>query len=359
MNFMKRRIFRSPGPVFFWVLLVAVEALAPIGAYAAAKPQTIDLRQHPTDTKSPIEIAIGMYITNFAALDENRETFEVGGFVTAEWKDPRLAVTANDSTTPATRSFTKEELWTPSIEGANTVAFKTYQYSLEADKSGKVTYWERFDGTFSSVLQLAKFPFDTQVLRFEFQPFVSTATHIRFATNALPVTGISPEEHTELAAWHLQDLRYSTTTVMSDRLQIPLQEALFELTVKRRSGFYVWKIFLPLLMMTAIPMISFWIDVKEFDWTLKIPMTMLLSTVALEFTVTRDLPRVGYLTFLDAVFLASFAFFFLSAFEIALVYQLHLRGKRPAAMRLHAAGKWGYPLAYALTLAVLAIHFLA
>jgi hypothetical protein len=88
-------------------------------------------------------------------------------------------------------------------------------------------------------------------------------------------------------------------------------------------------------------------------------MTMLLSTVALEFTVTRDLPRVGYLTFLDAVFLASFAFFFLSAFEIALVYQLHLRGKRPAAMRLHAAGKWGYPLAYALTLAVLAIHFLA
>jgi hypothetical protein len=356
---MKRRVSRSPGPVFLWVLLAVTEALALNAAHADARPQAIDLRQHPTDTRSPIEVAIGMYITNFAALDESRETFEVGGFVTAEWTDPRLAVAAADSTTPATRSFTKEELWTPSIEGANTVAFKTYQYSLEADRNGKVTYWERFDGTFSSVLQLAKFPFDSQVLRFEFEPFVSTATHIRFTTNALPVTGISPEEHTELAAWHLQSLHYSTTTVMSDRLRTPLQEALFELTVRRRSGFYVWKIFLPLLMMTAIPIIVFWIDVKEFDWLLKIPMTMLLSTVALEFTVTRDLPRVGYLTFLDAVFLASFAFFFLSAFEIALVYRLHLRGNRPAAMKLHSAGKWAYPLAYALTLAVLAFHFLA
>ena len=353
---MTRRVF--PGPVFFWVLLAA-EALVSIGAYAATKPKAIDLRQHPSDTRSAIEIALGMYITNFAALDENRETFEVGGFLTAEWMDPRLAVAANDSTTPATRSFTKEELWTPAIEGANTVAFKTYQYSLQADRSGKVTYWERFDGTFSSVLKLAKFPFDTQVLRFEFQPFVSTATHIRFAAGALPVTGISPDEHTELAAWHLEGLRYSTPTAISDHLQTPLQEALFEITVKRRSGFYVWKIFLPLLMMTVIPMISFWIDVKEFDWLLKIPMTMLLSTVALEFTVTRDLPRVGYLTFLDAVFLASFAFFFLSAFEIAFVFYLHSHGKRSAAIKLRAAGKWGYPLAYALTLAVLALHFLA
>jgi hypothetical protein len=349
---MKCCAFRSP---FLSVLII----LTSIGARAAVHPPTIDLRQHPTDTKSPIEIAVGMYITNFAAIDESRETFEVDGFLTAEWMDPRLAVAPADSTTPARRSFTKEELWTPAIEGANTVAFKTYQYSLEADRNGKVTYWERFDGTFSSLLQLAKFPFDTQVLRFEFQPFVSTATHIRFAADPLPVTGISPEKHTELAAWHLQGLRYSKTTVMSDRLQTPLQEALFELTVKRRSGFYVWKIFLPLLMMTAIPIIVFWIDVKEFDWLLKIPMTMLLSTVALEFTVTRDLPRVGYLTFLDAVFLASFAFFFLSSFEIALAYLLHLKGRRSAATKLRAAGKWGYPLAYAFTLTVIALRFLA
>ncbi len=356
---MKRRLIRGLGPTVFCLLLAAAGTLACSGANVAAQHTQIDLTQHPTGGKTPVDISIGMYITNFAAIDESRESFEVGGFLTAEWQDSRLALAADDSTTPATRYFQKENLWTPAIEGANTIAFKTYQYSLEADRNGKVTYWERFDGTFSSVLQLAKFPFDTQVLRFEFQPFISTSSHVHFTAQALPVTGISPEQHTELAAWELKELRYSAVTVNSDRFPTPTQEALFEFVVKRRSGFYVWKIFLPLLMMTAIPMIVFWIDAKEFDWLLKIPMTMLLSMVALEFTVTRDLPRVGYLTFLDAVFLVSFAFFFLSAFEIALVFRLHIAGKRSLAVKLHTAGKWAYPLTYVLTVLILALFFLA
>jgi hypothetical protein len=61
--------------------------------------------------------------------------------------------------------------------------------------------------------------------------------------------------------------------------------------MERRSGFYIWKVFLPLFMLTMIPALVFWIDVKEFDWILKVPMTMLLSMVAFEFAVARDLPK--------------------------------------------------------------------
>ena len=79
----------------------------------------------------------------------------------------------------------------------------------------------------------------------------------------LPSAGISPEQHTELAVWRSKDLRDTTE--------------------------------------------------KEFDWILKVPMTMLLSMVAFEFTIARDLPRIGYVTFLDVVFLASFAFCFFAS----------------------------------------------
>ena len=81
--------------------------------------------------------------------------------------------------------------------------------------------------------------------------------------------------------------------------------------------------------------------------------------VAFQFTVTRDLPRVGYITLLDAVFLASFAFCFLAVFEIAMVYLLQKHGRRPLAVRLHSTGKWLYPLAYLGVLSILAIGFLA
>jgi hypothetical protein len=88
-------------------------------------------------------------------------------------------------------------------------------------------------------------------------------------------------------------------------------------------------------------------------------MTMLLSLVAFQFTVTRDLPRVGYITFLDAVFLVSFVFCFLCIFEIALVYILQKYDRRPLAVRLHTSGKWAYPVAYFAVLTVLAIGFLS
>jgi Neurotransmitter-gated ion-channel ligand binding domain len=361
---MKRSTFHCAAHALFYGLALGF-AVTP-ASWAASVTTTkaaVDLRLSPTAGKTPVDVAVGLYITNIVAIDETRETFEVGGFLTGQWQDPRLALTANASLTngneqEAPRTFTIEELWTPAIEGANSISHKTNQYSLEADRNGTVTYRERFDAVYSNDYELRKFPFDSQVLRFEFEPFLSHASQIQFSSQALPYTGISPSQHTDLAAWHLENLKYTADKVTGDPFLPASHEAVFEITATRRSGFYVWKIFLPLVMITLVPIVVFWIDVKEFDWILKIPMTMLLSMVAFQFTVTRDLPRIGYVTFLDAVFLASFIFCFLGVFEITVVYLLQKHGRRMLAARLHSAGRWAYPVAYFSVLFVLAIGFL-
>jgi len=221
------------------------------------------------------------------------------------------------------------------------------------------TYVERFDATLSNVFARRKFPFDSQVLRFEFEPFRASGSEIEFASQTLPATAISPSLHTELAAWRIHALRYSTEKIGEHEMLPATRVALFQLFITRRSGFYVWKIFLPLLIMTMIPVVVFWIDPKEFDWLLKVPLTMLLSTVAFEFAVVRDLPKVGSITFLDATFIASFGFFFFAILEITAVYLLQQGSRRPLAVKIHAAGRWAYPLAYFLLLLFLAIFFLA
>jgi hypothetical protein len=38
------------------------------------------------------------------------------------------------------------------------------------------------------------------------------------------------------------------------------REALFQIVIERRWGFYFWKVFLPLLMLTMIPVVVFWIE---------------------------------------------------------------------------------------------------
>jgi hypothetical protein len=104
--------------------------------------------------------------------------------------------------------------------------------------------------------------------------------------------------------------------------------------------------------------VVFWVDVKEFDWMLKIPMTMLLATVAFEFVGSRDLPRIGYLTLLDAVFLLSLIFYSICSVEITAVFLMQRSGRRPEAERLHATGRWAYPAGYLAMLALFAAYFL-
>lgn len=325
----------------------------------------VDLLDHPTGGKTPIEVSIGMYVTNLVSIDETRESFEAGGYIEAQWKDPRLAVSADGTSVTSetgnarqTRSLKPDQVWTPPIQASNTITHKSNGYAMEVDANGVVTYTERFDVVLSNEYFLRKFPFDTQVLRFELEPFLSPSSVIVFTSQALPITGISPGRNTELASWRIDSLRYSTEE-MPRHAGIPVgRESLFELTISRRPSFYVWKIFLPLMMISLIPAVVFWIDAKEFDWLLKIPMTMLLSMVAFELAITRDLPRVGYVTFLDAVFVTGFALCFLCILEILTVYLIHKRGAPQRAAGIHASGRWFYPLTYFGILALLALFFL-
>lgn len=121
----------------FWALVLATPALA---ALHNTSPK-VNLRQHPTGGTTPVDVAVALYVTNFVGIDETRESFEVGGYLTAKWLDPRLALPADAaSDVPATRTFRLDQLWTPSIESANSIAHKTTQSLLTADRDGLVTY---------------------------------------------------------------------------------------------------------------------------------------------------------------------------------------------------------------------------
>lgn len=181
---MRRRVIYCAARVSFCSLAFALAFPVTLQAAKIVPKKSVeDLHRSSTDGKAPVDVAVGLYITNFVAIDETRETFEVGGFLTAQWRDPRLALPpdqansgSNEPETP--RTLNPEEVWGPAIEGANTISHATNQASLEADRNGIVTYRERFEAVYSNAYQLRKFPFDTQVLRFEFQPFLSTTAHI-------------------------------------------------------------------------------------------------------------------------------------------------------------------------------------
>jgi hypothetical protein len=59
-------------------VLIAL-AFAALDAPAAQRPKNaavaMDLRSHPYGGKQPVEVALGLYITNLAFVEETREQF--------------------------------------------------------------------------------------------------------------------------------------------------------------------------------------------------------------------------------------------------------------------------------------------
>src|SRR5437868_4436638 len=75
------------------------------GAEGPKKPtHDVDLHEHPTNGAMPVEVSVGLYVTNLVSIDETRESFEVGGYLMAKWKDPRLALPADGKGGPTASS---------------------------------------------------------------------------------------------------------------------------------------------------------------------------------------------------------------------------------------------------------------
>lgn len=157
------------------LVLIALISSAYSAASAEEDKPAVNLQEHPTGEKTPVEVTTGIFLTNLVEIDESGETFEVTGYLFAKWRDPRLQLPPGSGNEGATRSFTTEQLWIPLVESENSTFHKANYYTLKADANGVVSYTEHFDGIFFSAFSLRRFPFDRQVLRMEYLPFFTAA----------------------------------------------------------------------------------------------------------------------------------------------------------------------------------------
>src|SRR6202041_1650926 len=111
---------------------------------------------------------------------------------------------------------------------------------------------------------------------------------------------------------------------------------LFEVSIVRRSTFYVWRVLLPMTLLVLASWIVFWFEPANLQPQISTGLAILLSLVTFNYAVDFSLPKVAYLTFIDRYILTSFAFVLSITFAVAVIHVVLKRIGDEPAIRLRA-----------------------
>jgi hypothetical protein len=310
----------------------------------------------PTGDK-PVEVRVGLYLLNLVALDEVHQTFTCTGYLTEKWNDPRLSFTSREGVAEK-RYYRKEEIWFPQLQFDNSTAPRTETaYILDVTPGGDAEYVVKFAVTLSTNMALRAFPFDSQDLPVYVRAYAGDADRIALAIDP-ERSGVSPAPYTPLPLWQTGRMSYRVTGTDPANGSETRSEIIFAMHVKRDSEYYIFKIFVPLVLMVAISWGALWIPPADLNSQLVTSVTTVLTLVAFSVAISNVLPPVPYLTFCDMFFLVCFVFVLLSIGEVLIVHGQHRRAGDEVARKIRHATRRLLPPIFVMVMLVFSYIFL-
>jgi len=345
------------GNIWFLILAAVVSCAVTVrngwAAPEVAAPKPIRLLDAPVTADGRVPVRIGLAITNLTEVDEAHEQFRVGGFAIASWDDPRL--TFNPRPGEKTRVYGQDQIWTPGFQLLNAAAPPTIQATIRVSPEGHVQYAGRFVATLSTKFGLRRFPFDYQDLQILVSPFTSGAVRIDLKADR-QLTQLVRGPVLELEQWRLFGISSYEQNLSVGGI-FHLDQIEFRIHAQRRPTFYIWTIILPLSVMLLVAWSTLWIAPSHFAQQISITMPTFISVIAFSYAMAFTLPRVPYLTFMNAYFLSIYLFVFLSVLETVVIYRFRHSGKEPKAIALHQRARWFLPLSYLVLMGFIVLLF--
>jgi hypothetical protein len=313
----------------------------------------------PVKQGEKLNVAIGIHVINISSIDEVTEQFALDAYLVESWKDPRLAYTSSGG--DSMRYYSLTDLWIPKVEIVNAASPRNgYDTAISVRPDGTVIYNERFRVMISTQFRLHRFPFDQQSLLVIFHPFINDARFMNFSIMKNGTwTSKEFSSYSSLAQWQFQGVTLEVGAMPINPTN-SISEARFNINMKRKSSFYVWKVFLPLLLMVFLSWAVFWIETSDIQTQVTIAVTTILTVIAFAFAISATMPRVPYLTYIDAFFLQCYVFVFLSMVELMLVHIAHrTETRRDLGIRMRRITRYAIPAAFVVSNVVIALRFLA
>jgi hypothetical protein len=310
--------------------------------------------------KLAIPVSVGLKLQQIVNIDQPNEIMNNVGTLKLEWTDPALAFNPDDCNCTS-RLYTENSYnkfledvkgrW-PDFTFFNQQGNRWAQNRLiEIQSNGHVTYLERFSSNFQIDFDWTAFPFDTQDFYLKVDMLYPEEEYVF----------VPMEEFNEIDPNHgedefiLTDFDTQISSEISSRL-VPTSRFTFHFSAPRHLDYYIFRIFIPILLIITVSYITFFL--KDYGRRIEIATGNLLLFIAFSWSLGENYPRMGYLTFVDAIMAITF---FINTLVVALnVYYkwLETNNQREKADRLEAPMNYIYPLAYLVSFGLAALIFL-
>lgn len=336
----------EPGKEGEFRLLLGINQPDVLAGSAAVTEQSV--------IRAPIEVKVGVKLQQVIDVNFQDEFFSIVGSMAMEWTDPTLAFSP-DTCSCTRKIYTEKEFdrfladvngkW-PDFTLYNQQGNRWVQNRVVvAEPNGHTTYFERFSTNLQVDFDFRQFPFDTQEFPIRIDMLYPQETY--YFSDLAGFSEIS-QEHGE-DEFIITDFETSITSVQSSTNQT-VSRFTFQYEAPRHLNYYILQIFVPILL---IVMISWWtFFLKDYGKRIEVAAGNVLLFIAFSFSLTDNYPRLGYMTFMDAIMAMIFI-----VNALVLIYNIYMRkiemaGQTERIEKIDNIMDWLYPVLYLVALGV-------
>ncbi|QNJ25077.1 neurotransmitter-gated ion-channel ligand binding domain protein [Synechococcus sp. SYN20] len=266
----------------------------------------------PISKLKPIPVGVSIHINELPSISDTYNKFQIDGLLTSTWCDPRILSDIPEDQNKLVLFNTAAEdwmgsHWVPQLEFTNRVSEAFYQtQTITLHRNGAVERKARFEEGLGSEFRLEKFPFDQQLLHLYVQSFSWDKQIVKLVELG---DVVSLSKNSKLPEWKIKNLNYVIRNHDDpEQGSNEFSRLSAAITISRRSGHFIYKIFLPLGILTFTSIFFLAIPLEAFADRLAFISGLLFTTLAYQIIITSSVPRVPYLTLGDTYTIFLFVF---------------------------------------------------
>ena len=327
--------------------LVFFSSVADGAGTATADPLAIEKASLQTQRPDPVGIPTPVEVRTFVAdvfdIDNIDQAFSADIYVSATWKDPRLAGAT-------TRKLALTDVWHPSFSIVNERDLdELLPFVVTVEPDGQVTYEQRLIGSLSARMDLREFPYDRQTLSVSIVSLGYTPEEVELWTASELTEGF---EDFSISDWHVTLQRSVVKPIVIPSTGKHLSHVEYQMGAERYFGYYLWVMYVPLVFIVLMAWMVFWIDPSLIPSQIALSTASVFSLIAFRFSIRLSLPAVSYMTRIDQFVLGCTVLVFLALGQAVMTGRLAKQGREDLARRLDQWGRWLYLAAFVLIVAV-------